>query len=29
MFSRPGQQFGDVGISHVVLEMPNLAPSSR
>ena len=22
MFSRSGQQFGDVGISHVILEMP-------
>jgi len=22
MFSRPGQQFGDVEISHVALEMP-------
>ena len=29
VFSRPGQQFGDIGISHVVLEMPKLAPSSR
>jgi len=25
MFSRPGEQFGDVGILHVALKMPNLA----
>ena len=29
IFRRPGQQLGDVGISHVVLEMPNPVPSSQ